>query len=113
MVKTTLDSPFVDEGVQRVSFWNGRILTAKDLRDEQLANQRARRRLGRAVGAGVAYGLTVRAASSTTQVTVRAGLAVNGEGQTLELPVDVDVSLVVPPSTARGNDVFVVCEDLP
>jgi hypothetical protein len=108
----SLDTAFVDHGVPHVAFWNGRVLTAEDLRAEQAANQQARRRLGRAVGAGVVSGLAVRPAVDAAQVEVTSGVAVDRLGQTIELPVDICLSLVVPPDTAHGDGVFTVCEPI-
>ncbi|GAA2153574.1 hypothetical protein GCM10009826_12990 [Humibacillus xanthopallidus] len=106
-----LGTAFVDEGVPHVAFWNGRVLTAEDLREEQAANQLAHNRLGRAIGAGVLSGLTVRRASDT-EVTVGAGLAVDRWGQVVELPVDVKLSLVVPATPTEGDGGFSVCEPI-
>ncbi len=113
MAETALDTPFLTEGIAHVAFWNGRVLTAEDLRDEQQANLLSRRRLGRAVGSGIASGLVVGRAGIPTQVEVGAGIALDRYGQALELPVDVTVSLVVPTQPIVGEGVFVVCNDLP
>jgi hypothetical protein len=107
-----LDTAFVDHGVPHVAFWNGRVLTAEDVRGEQLANQLGRDRLGRAIGAGVVSGLLVRPGAGGTTVTVAAGLALDRGGQVAELPVDVSLSLVVPPAPAQGDGVFTVCEPI-
>ena len=106
----TLDHAYVDHGVPHISFWNGRVLTAEDLRAEQAANQLGRNRLGRAIGSGVISGLAVRAGADPARVEVTAGLAVDRTGQVIELPVDVDLALVVPATAARGDGVFAVCE---
>jgi hypothetical protein len=110
MEQLELDAAFTTKGIPRISFWNGRVLTAEDLRDEQLANQLGRQQLGQAVGAGVVRGFSVTPGSSSTHVKVWAGLAVNGLGQAIELPVDVDLSLVVPPEPAGGDGLFTVCD---
>src|SRR3954454_1176752 len=103
MESITLDTAFVDHGVPHVAFWNGRVLTAEDLRGEQLANHLGRNRLGRAIGSGVASGLAVRPGSASTRVEVTSGLAVDRTGQMVDLPVDVDLSLVVPVTVAQGD----------
>jgi hypothetical protein len=91
--------PVFDGGIRSVNFFNGRVLSGEDLSDEQEAQRRARRLLGRAVGEGVAFGFEVSEAaeSSTTQfpvITVEPGLAVNRAGQTLRLTEPTQVGLV-------------------
>jgi hypothetical protein len=49
----------ITDGVRFVNFFNGRLLTAEDLRREQDANVVLRDRLGTAVGDGVVRGLRV------------------------------------------------------
>lgn len=112
MEQITLDTAFITEGLAHIAFWNGRVLTAEDLRDEQLANHLARRQLGRALGSGVAHGMRVSTSATLGQINVSAGLAIDTLGQVVELPVDVTVSLVVPPETAHGDDLFTVCQPL-
>jgi hypothetical protein len=101
-----LDEPVVASANASVHFFNGRLLTGEDLGAEQQANRRARSQLGLAVGGGVVSGLEVSpsqtaAAAESPAVTVEPGLALNGLGQVLELPVRTDVSLVQRP-TAPG-----------
>lgn len=91
--------PVFGGGVRSVNFFNGRVLSGEDLSDEQEAQRRARRLLGRAVGEGVAFGFEVSEAaeSSTTQfpvITVEPGIAVNRSGQTLRLGERTQVGLV-------------------
>src|SRR4051794_9400894 len=107
-----LDSAYVEHGVPHVAFWNGRVLTAEDLRDEQSANQQGRQRLGRAIGSGVVSGLGVRPGSDFARVEVAAGIAVDRRGQVIEVPVDLSLSLVMPETTAHGDGVFTVCEPI-
>ena len=112
MDNIALDTAFVDHGIPHVAFWNGRVLTAEDLRGEQLANQLGRNRLGRAIGSGVVSGLSVQPGTGATTVNVAAGLAIDRTGQVVELPVDVSLSLVVPSTPAEGDGVFTVCEPI-
>lgn len=91
--------PVFEGGIRSVNFFNGRVLSGEDLSDEQEAQRRARRLLGRAVGEGVAFGFEVSEAdeSSTTQfpvITIEPGLAVNRAGQTLRLGERTQVGLV-------------------
>jgi hypothetical protein len=109
-----LQSPYLAGGVERVSWWNGRVLTAEDLSDQQRAADQADRRLGRVIGPGVARGLVVTRGPDRRSVDVTAGLAVDRAGEVLELTVPVVVHLVTPPEQdpVRPAD-FVVCGQTP
>ena len=102
MSYTELLEPILRGGIRSVNFFNGRLLSAEDLKQEQDANREGRARLGQAVGHGVAYGLEVTlSAANTAQtpvVTVGAGLAVNREGRALKLTAAADIALVQQPS---------------
>ena len=110
--------PFLDKGIRNTNFFNGRLLSGEDLSQEQAANREARRRLGQAIGEGIAFGLDVlktSGASTRTSpaVTVTKGLALNRQGYTLSLPDDVEVSLVRPlngNATTSSTTVFAECQ---
>jgi hypothetical protein len=110
-----LQSAHLAGGVERVSWWNGRILTAEDMSDHQRATDQADRRLGAAIGAGVVRGLRVTRRPDGRSVSVTAGLAVDPAGEVLELPAGVVVRLVAPLVAAGGPSGadFVVCGDRP
>lgn len=93
-----IDSVFTTEGTTNVNFFNGRILTAEDLRSFAEAGAEHRRRLGRAIGPGLASGLRATTAGGM-MVRVTEGVAVNGLGDVIRLPVDVDVNVGQAPST--------------
>ena len=79
-----LQQPLTEGGIRSVNFFNGRLLTSKDLTREQVARREADARLGLAVGDGVAFGLDVQRGDGTNAVVlVKAGLAINRLGQTL------------------------------
>lgn len=83
-----------DGALERVPFFNGRVLTAEDLQAEQDANAAERRRLGRALGPGVLKGLFVRSGSTDETVTVEPGLGLAPSGRMVHLPREVEVSVV-------------------
>ncbi|MCB0238608.1 MAG: hypothetical protein KDH08_08165, partial [Anaerolineae bacterium] len=58
--------PMLHGGIRNTHFFNGRLLTAGDLRAEQQANRQQHQQLGLAVGAGVVEGYDVRQAPSST-----------------------------------------------
>jgi len=100
MSAVELQNPILDGGIRSVNFFNGRLLTARDLSREQDANREATNRLGQAVGDGVAYGLEVSKSQSpdnkteTPILTIEAGLAINRQGLALRLTNKTDISLV-------------------
>jgi hypothetical protein len=117
MSAAELQTPILEGGIRSVNFFNGRLLTARDLSREQDANNEGHRRLGRAVGAGVAYGLEVSKPPNSTPaspvITIEPGLAVNRKGQTVSLPSRTDVSLVRQLNvTNNGTQIFVTCQPL-
>ena len=105
MATTTLGTPLADDGIRAVNFFNGRLLTGKDLSREQDARRLADRRLGQATGPGVAWGLEVAALAGEPpgRVAVSAGLALGRSGQTLWLAADQVLTLVQPPDTATAS----------
>jgi len=111
-----LQQPVLDGGIRSINFFNGRLLSANDLTREQSASREADRRLGKAVGEGVAYGLEVlRSGTPNNQspaVTVEAGLAVNRRGQTLMLEASTDIALVRTAGATESSQGFAECAPL-
>jgi hypothetical protein len=108
-----LQQPVLDGGIRSINFFNGRLLSARDLTREQTAYREADRRLSQAVGDGIAYGLEVSktpgASNASPAVSVAAGLAINRRGQTLMLAANTDVALVRSPEGNGGADSFSDC----
>jgi len=100
-----LFTPILDDGIRSVNFFNGRLLTGRDLAREQDAHRRADARLGQAIGAGIAWGLEVKRQGEARARTVgiKAGLAVNRAGQALQLASDQVVTLVARPDAAVAD----------
>jgi len=99
MAAKSLERPILNPAFPSIKFFNGRLLTGEDLSAEQAANREGRRRLGEAMGEGIAYGLEVsllEPKSPNPTVTVSAGVAVNRVGQTVVLANDEDLLLVAP-----------------
>jgi hypothetical protein len=98
MSATDLQTPITDGAIRSINFFNGRLLSARDLTLEQSANREADRRLGKAIGDGIAHGLEatkpVNFKKESPTVSVDAGLAINRLGQTLMLKARTDVALV-------------------
>lgn len=114
MATTSLDQIISSGGISFPNFFNGRILSAEDLRLVRDADRRHRRLLGRAIGTGVAEGLRV-AKTGVGEITVSAGLAINRQGDTIDLPDDVALAVtgVVAAQTQVSSQLFFECGDLP
>src|SRR5215510_10996259 len=101
-----LQQPILDSGIHSINFFNGRLLTARDLTREQTANRQLDKQLGQAIGDGIACGFEVSEKSprSTTApiLTVTPGLAINRRGQTLQLTNATQIALVRE-ATGNGN----------
>ena len=93
MTGIALNTPVLDDGIDNVNFFNGRVLTAEDLRDEQRAALEHHRRLGRAHGWGIVGGLEVSPGSDLRSVHVTSGLAFDALGDAVELRAATDVAL--------------------
>lgn len=94
-----LRTPYTADGLRWTHFFNGRLLAGDDLGGDQRTTREAVRRLGEAVGGGVAWGLEVAGTPGGNSivaptVTVQPGLAVNPRGQTLALASSVEISLL-------------------
>jgi len=93
-----LQQPLEKGGIRSVNFFNGRLLSSKDLTREQAARRESDWRLGLALGDGVAFGLEVATdAQHNTEdepvLEVKAGLAINRKGQALRLVAPASVAL--------------------
>jgi hypothetical protein len=111
MADVQLDTSYLEGGIANVNFFNGRVLTAGDLRDQQAAEADHHRRLGRVTGDGVVAGLGVVPEADGTSVTVTDGLAVSRRGDVLELTASVRVPLARPaqPAGPGAGAGFVPC----
>ena len=119
MSRFELLEPFLEDGILNTNFFNGRLLSAEDLRTEQQAALKRAAHLGASVGMGVVRGLRVGKVPTTSPpgsltnaaVKVSKGLGVNGAGQTLWLPSDTEVKLVRERETAPPEaGLFTVCQ---
>jgi len=114
-----LTEPIFDDGLRAINFFNGRLLSAEDMSTQALAHEQIDRRLAMALGDGVAYGLEVseKAGVSTRTnpvITIRPGLALNREGQTLKLAGAVDLALTAAPVATGGTPAvvpFFTCQE--
>jgi hypothetical protein len=110
MIKA-LQDPILDDGIAFTAYFNGRLLSSEDLARDQQGNRDARRRIGQAIGDGVAFGLEVfeapgESTKTSPVVTVQPGVAINRKGQALSLAQSINLRLVR--GTASGADASTV-----
>ncbi|WP_321415745.1 hypothetical protein [uncultured Desulfobacter sp.] len=89
---TDLLNPVLSE-LKNINFFEGRLLTGRDLQEQEAANFLQHWQLGRILGSGIAEGLEVYIEKDGSDGTppvlkVMKGLAINGKGQVLELAKD-------------------------
>ncbi len=96
MTTIKLLKSILDDGIKRTNFYNGRILTADDLKKEQEACNETNRRTNIAAGEGVVYGLEVRSGGTTTDpvVSIDPGMAISRSGSTLYLGRTADIKVI-------------------
>ncbi|MEL7444402.1 MAG: hypothetical protein AAGK02_01155 [Pseudomonadota bacterium] len=107
-----LEQPVPDGGLEATNFFNGRLLEGSDFTREQQARAQADERLGQAMGAGVAFGLTLKEGlemvaddgetSTGRPIIVEPGLAVNALGQAMRLASRQQIQLTRPPAANDG-----------
>jgi hypothetical protein len=113
LLETILD----ENSIRTVNFFNGRLLSAEDLRQEQKARLELDSRIAKALGEGVAYGLEVSTAASNNRnnpvLKIEPGLALNRRGRSLELYAPMEITLKQPASGAViASSGFQECQPL-
>lgn len=116
----TLLEPITDSGIKHTNFFEGRLLSGKDLTEQQAANRSHRQQLGRVLGHGVVDGLHVSlenagVGAEDPVVRIGQGMAITLDGDIVELPleyIDIKLSrtLEAPDAALTG---FKDCSDLP
>ncbi|MBX2998661.1 MAG: hypothetical protein KF893_09150 [Caldilineaceae bacterium] len=115
IVRKELREAFLEQGIQDINFFNGRLLTAGDLVTLQDAARRRDHQLGQAAGEGIVSGLEARLVADGSDgnppvVAVSKGLAVNRLGQTVALAQDVEVKLAKEkPERSINGGLFQYC----
>ena len=81
---TILGKALSEQAIRNVNFFNGRLVTSRDMARTQEAQREADARLGQAMGAGIVRGLEIGIDNTAQrQLSVTAGLAISAAGQTL------------------------------
>lgn len=95
----SLLEPIIDNGIKNTNYFEGRLLSGKDLSEQEAANRRHRQQLGITLGHGVVGGLEVSIESDGANgtepvVRVKKGLAITLDGDIIELPINyIDLKL--------------------
>lgn len=91
--------PITEDGIKNTNYFEGRLLTGKDLTEQETANKRHRQQLGQILGHGVVEGLEVSienvgAGADDPIVRINKGMAITLDGEVIELPLEyVDIQL--------------------
>jgi len=91
--------PITEKGIRNTNFFEGRLLSGKDLSEQETANRQHRQQLGRILGHGVVEGLEVSienvgAGTVDPVVRVKKGMAITLDGEVVELPLEyADIQL--------------------
>ena len=115
MSPKSLQEPILEHGIKKPFFFEGRLLSGKDLQDQQIADRDRHRQLGRAIGAGVIEGLEVEVQSDGSDGTspvlhVKQGSALTAKGDVLELPENEDITLTRTLTAITNQDnIFTDC----
>ena len=115
MSAAQLLEPVLTDGIRDTHFFNGRILTADDLRTMQRAARLHDAQLGQAIGPGIVYGLDVSHVSTdptTGRVVlgVTQGLAFNELGEPVALGASIDLQLVIGVEGPIVEGGFTICQ---
>lgn len=95
----TLLEPIIESGIKNTNYFEGRLLSGKDLTEQEQANKQHRQQLGKILGHGVVNGLEVSlekkgAGAEDPIVRINNGMAITLEGDVVELPINyVDIQL--------------------
>jgi len=115
----SLQQPVAEGALESVNFFNGRLLTAADMRREQKGRRLADARLGEALGHGVAFGLDVTLHppdddDKAVSLDISPGLAISPLGACLRLAFPERVHLTRQDSTTfvAGGCAFDDCAPL-
>lgn len=95
-----------DNRRSRPWYFDGRFLAARDLTRDQNYSLVRLNDLGRAGGAGVAYGLHVSQGEAATTISISGGMGVSTGGETIELPAMENIELSDVPTIQRLDAAF-------
>ena len=114
MSAVNLLTPILTGGIQNINFVNGRVLAAEDMTGERSATLQRQRLIGKCVGDGIASGFEVTLSSSSVAygqqvVHITAGVAMNRNGDVLQLSADTDVTLTATFPSVTVNGLFAPC----
>lgn len=80
-----LNQPVAASGAARTFFFNGRLLSAEDLKREQALRENGQSQLARLFGCGIAAGLEVGGETGSSSLSIGAGLGLTPSGLLIDL----------------------------
>jgi hypothetical protein len=89
--------PIFETGIQTPHYFNGRLLTAADLRANQDATHTRQAWFGMSSGYGIVTGLEVTAVKSNTELHVAPGKCLNRSGQIIHVQGEISLPPLPPP----------------
>jgi hypothetical protein len=91
----SVGTPLSAQAIRNVNFFNGRLVTSRDMARIQAAQHEADARLGQGIGAGIVHGLEVVVENAAQRrLAIRPGLAISRAGQPLCLGAAQVLALV-------------------
>lgn len=103
----SLNQPVAASGAARTFFFNGRLLSAEDLKREQALRENGQGQLARLVGCGIAAGLEVSGEFGSSALSIGAGLGVTPSGLVIDIDA-LDLDLAGSSGGGRGSG-FATC----
>ena len=97
--------PWIEPPLDRLNYYNGQRLEARDLRLEQAYHMRVRRWFNRSLfpEGGVVEGLHVKPVKGESAVIVTAGLALDTKGREIILLKDCELDVPCQPETGASQ----------
>lgn len=103
----SLNQPAATSGAARTFFFNGRLLSAEDLKREQALREDGQSQLARLIGCGIAAGLEVSGDVGNSRLSIAAGLGVTPSGLVIDIDT-LDLDLAGSTGGVRGS-AFATC----
>jgi hypothetical protein len=101
--RVRLNQPAEGNGAPRTYFFNGRLLSAEDLKREQLLRENGQRQLAQLIGCGIAAGLEVSGSPASGLLSITGGLGVTPSGEVIDIGnTDLDLASVAEASRPGG-----------
>lgn len=95
--------PILETDIQTPHYFNGRVLTAADLKAGQDATNTRQVWFGKSSGSGIIDGLQVTSIESDTQLHIAPGFGMNRQGQVIHFKDEISLPPLPPPPFAKSG----------